>query len=255
MNLNIIYRISNNSYSKLRESYINKETCLKNALLRFPPSPRLRWILLGDSLNEETEGMIRRAIRDMDHLDFIKVELKSNAGCLNLAFDKALQLDADDLVYLMEDDYLHTEHSNALILEGFAAFNADYVSLYDHPDKYIPAYKGGNPFIGADGGEMTKLFRGWSRHWKITNTTPMTFASRVVTLREDEAVLRKWTVGTHPQSTQMFLELGARGRVLFTPLPGASTHGDSCCLSPFADWHREASMVSQIQQAERLATS
>jgi hypothetical protein len=183
----------------------------------FPPSKTIGWIILGDSLNEETEAMIIASIRDLDCLQFIKTGIKSNAGSFNLILDRALELDGDEILYFIEDDYLHTCDGPRLIEEGLVYLNADYVSLYDHPDKYRPASEGGNPFIDESAGDLTKVFRG----------------------RTDADILRKWTSQTHPMDFNIFLDLWAKGRVLMTPLPGASTHGDTAHLSPYRNWKAE----------------
>jgi len=238
--LHLIYRISNNSYNKLREPYVTKESCLANALRTFPPSSTIQWIILGDTLNRETKKMILKKIDGLPFLRFFPMEIGSNAGSFNQALDLAMSLDSNDLVYMLEDDYLHVAGAYPLIGDGLEFLRADYVSLYDHPDKYIPSTEGGNPFIDQSGGEETKVFRGRYRHWKLTNSTTMTFAATVRTLKADEPTFRKWTSGTHPMDYQLFLELRDKGRLLMTSLPGASTHGDTAWIAPFTDWTKLA---------------
>ena len=110
------------------------------------------------------------------------------------------------------------------------------MSLYDHADKYIPANKGGNPLIDIDGGEITKVFRTKSTHWKLTNSTTMTFACTIEQLQQDAEVWKKYTEGTHPHDMQIFLELRDKGRSLVTPLPGYSTHCEPSWSSPGINW-------------------
>jgi hypothetical protein len=103
---------------------------------------------------------------------------------------------------------------------------------------------GGNPFVDIDGGESTKIYCIGSSHWKITNSTTMTFASKVKTLKDDIKILRKWTNKGHcPNDFKMFLELRKKGRALMTPIPGFSTHGETLYLSPFTDWESIALSV------------
>ena len=85
-------------------------------------------------------------------------------------------------------------------------------------------------------GEITKVFLTKTCHWKLTNSATMTFAATVKMLRKDEAVLRKWTATTHPQSFWMFMELREAGRSLVNPLPGFATHGENKWLCPLVDW-------------------
>ena len=114
---------------------------------------------------------------------------------------------------------------------------AEFVSLYDHPDKYLSPDNGGNPFCKG-GAEDTRVYLTESCHWKVTNSTTMTFAAEIKTLKENEEILRKHTSGTHPNDFQMFLELRKNYKLLITPIPGYATHGETAWLSPLTDWSK-----------------
>ena len=114
----------------------------------------------------------------------------------------------------------------------------DYVTLYDHPDKDMNPVEGGNVFcLGRS--EESRVFLGEYCHWKLTNSTTMTFSSRVKTLKQDEDVLRKWTNETHPHDFNMFIELKQRGRRLASSIPGYSTHGETPWLTPLTNWKEQ----------------
>jgi hypothetical protein len=222
--MKIIYRISDTGYNKVKPSYIGNENCLRNATKIFN---QVEWLVIADNTSSSTDEMILKY-----QSNITKVNIRHGAGTFNLALDEALKLDDKEVVYFLENDYLHKSNSLKILLEGIN-IGADYVSLYDHPDKYID---GANPFVEG-GGEYTKVFLSESCHWKLTNSTTMTFASKVKTLREDESILRKWTNTTHPHDFQMFLELRDKGRSLITPLPGYSTHGETAWLTPLITWN------------------
>ena len=158
----------------------------------------------------------------------------------NLALDIALTYDDDEIVYFCENDYIHREGSLMAATDAIA-LGADYFTLFDHPDKYISPENGGNPYCHG-GAENTRLYRGNICHWKITNSTTMTFGSKVSTLKKDEEIIRKWTSGSHPHDFQMFLELGENKRTVISPIPSFATHGETAWLSPFIDWEK----VSQL---------
>lgn len=230
--MKIIYRIADVGYKKVKPDYISNENCLRNATAKFSNITH-DWIIVADNVTSDTRNMIRKYIPDSNILD---VSIGSGAGTFNYALDLALKYNDDDIVYFLENDYIHKERSDVIIHEGIN-IGGDYVSLYDHPDKYIPSSQGGNPFIEDDGGELTKVYLTNSCHWKITNSTTMTFASMVGTLRDDEEILRKWTnMGHYPKDFDMFIQLREKGKVLLTPIPGYSTHGESAWLSPLTDW-------------------
>jgi hypothetical protein len=228
--MKIIYRISDAGYNKIKPGYITNENCLRNAVGVFGKD---NFHVIADNISDTTKEMILKYVDDVQI-----VSVGNGAGTFNLALDLALKQDDNLIVYFLENDYLHKPNSIDIIKEGIE-LGAEYISLYDHPDKYIPASRGGNPQIDDDGGEYTKLFLSKSCHWKITNSTTMTFASTVKILKEDETILRKWTNrGHYPDDYKMFLELREKNRILVTSVPGYSTHGETAWLSPLTDWSK-----------------
>ena len=228
--MKIIYRISDAGYNKVKPLNINNSNCLKNAIKTFGNS---EFLIIADNVSDKTKHMIEDVGGNVD-VEYVSVG--HGAGTFNLALDLALKQNEEEIIYFLENDYLHKPNSENILIEGIG-LGAKYVSLYDHPDKYIPASSGGNPQIDDDGGEYTKLFLTKSCHWKITNSTTMTFASTVKTLKEDDEILRKWTNrGHYPDDYKMFLELREKNRILVTSVPGYSTHGETAWLSPLTDW-------------------
>jgi hypothetical protein len=225
--MKIIYRISDAGYSKVKPNYISNENCLKNALAVFPWTEH-DWSIIADNISEETNDMIQKYI-SRDHILYVSVG--HGAGTFNLALDEALQYSDDEIIYFIENDYIHLPGSPQILEEGFK-LGASYVTLYLHPDKFIPPFQGGNPEVDQDGGYMTKIYRGETQLFGMFNSTTMTFAAKVKTLKEDEAILRKHTSGTHPNDFPMFLELRDKGSALLCPLNTFSTHGETMWLAP-----------------------
>lgn len=225
--MRIYYRISDAGYNKVKPNYINNENCLKNFCNVFFEYIH-SIVVIADNCSLETMSMIRRYI---DPAAIHSVSIGSGAGTFNYALTEALKLSDEEVVYFVENDYLHLQGSPKILLEGFNT-GASYVALYDHPDKYI---NGANPYV-EDGGEATRVVLTKSTHWKITNSTTMTFAAKVGTLREDESILRNYTVGTYPRDFDMFIALMNKGKALVTPIPGYSTHGETAWLTPLTDW-------------------
>lgn len=226
--MKFIYRISDAGYNKVKPDYINNENCLKNFVDVFG---RDGVLVIADNVSEETNDMIQKYVsRD----DIFYASVGHGAGTFNIALDTALEYDDDEIVYFIENDYLHRQGSEEIIEEGIG-IGASFVTLYDHPDKYIDGDEGGNPFVES-GGEVTRVLLSKSTHWKMTNSTTMTFASKVSTLKKVEPILRKWTNGSHPNDFKMFLELRDQGESLISPIPGYSTHGETKWLSPLINW-------------------
>lgn len=226
--MKVIYRISDAGYRKVKPDYINNEKCLANAVQTFTEAD---WLILADNTSEETNDMIRQYI-PRDSIEYVSVG--HGAGTFNLALDQALTYDDDEIIYFVENDYLHKPESQKVLEEGIE-LGASFVSLYDHPDKYLDPSRGGNPYCEG-GAEDTRVYLTESCWFKISNSTTMTFAAKVSTLRRTEEVLRKHTSGTHPNDFHMFLELRQKGELLATSIPGYSTHGEAAWLSPHTDW-------------------
>jgi hypothetical protein len=228
--MRIIYRISDAGYSKVKPDYINNENCLANAVKVFDDC---EWSIIADNVSKETSDMIEK-YKSKDHI--LYVNKGNGAATFNIALDEALKMSDSDTVYFLENDYLHKPDSRVIIEEGLS-LGAKFVSLYDHPDKYLSPEKGGNPYCEG-GAEDTRVYLTDSVHWKITNSTTMTFAAQVSTLRKNEKILRHHTSGTHPNDFQMFLELRYAKELLVTPIPGYATHGETAWLSPLTDWSK-----------------
>ena len=228
--MRIIYRISDSGYNKVKPDYINNEACLANAVKVFDDC---EWSIIADNISEETNNMIQK-YKSRDHI--LYVNKGNGAATFNIALDEALKMNDNDTVYFLENDYLHKPDSRVILEEGFE-LGASFVSLYDHPDKYLSPNEGGNPYCEG-GAEETRVYKTDSVHWKITNSTTMTFAAQISTLRENEQVLRNHTSGSHPNDFQMFLELRSLNKLLITPIPGYATHGETAWLSPLTDWSK-----------------
>ena len=230
--MKLIYRISDSGYNKVKPDFITNEICLKNFVDVFLPND---FTLIADNISDDTNKMILKYVPE-ECIQYVKVG--HGAGTFNLALDLALTYNDDEIVYFVENDYLHTSDAKKILEEGFE-IGASFVSLYDHPDKYLAPDRGGNPY--CDGGaEDTRVYLTNNSHWKITNSTTMTFAAKVKTLKENEKILRDFTNGTHPHDFQMFLKLREYNQLLITPIPGRSTHGETAWLSPLIKWKNYA---------------
>jgi hypothetical protein len=231
--MKIIYRISEGGYPKEKPEYITKINCLKNALKHFKQED---FLLIMDNVSDNLKSEIEKVYGGKAHL----VQVGHGAGTFNIALDHAigktgiLSVSDDEIIYFLEDDYLHKEGSQRIIEDGFE-LGMDYVTLYDHPDKYLNPIEGGNPYCEGRA-EFTRVYLGNNSHFKLTNSSTMTFAAKVKTLKEDEGVMRSWTNGTHPHDFQMFQEINKKGRRLVSPLPGYSTHGETRWLTPLINW-------------------
>ena len=234
--MKVIYRISEGGYPKEKPDYITKINCLKNALKHFKQED---FLLIMDGVSDGLKSEIEKVYGGKAQL----VQIGNGAGTFNLALSHALGqteifvLEGDEIIYFLEDDYLHKADAQKVLEDGFN-LGMDYVTLYDHKDKYLNPIEGGNPYCEGRA-EFTRVYCGETSHFKITNSTTMTFAAKVKTLKEDEMIMRNWTNGTHPHDFQMWVDLIKKGRRLVSSIPGYSTHGETKWLTPLTNWENE----------------
>ena len=139
--------------------------------------------------------------------------------------------DDNDIIYFLEDDYLHKSGWIDIMLEGFDYIGADYYTLYDHPDKYyLPMYED----------LQSKIIVTPSAHWRTTPSTTNTYACKLETLKKHFPIhvkscdlIEKWT-----KDHAKFTELWSIGSNLISCIPGYSTHVEGNMLSPTIDWSK-----------------
>lgn len=226
----IFYRICDHGYPKEKPAYITKEICLRNAVKVFPTS-KCEWHVLADNVCDNTYNMIVKYVT-ADNVE--RVSVGHGAGTFRMVYEKALVYNDNDLIYFLEDDYLHLPHSLECLISVAKQNLADYITLYDHPDKY--GFKNQNPFV-KDGGERTKVFLTDNHHWKLTDSTTMTMAAFVDVLKRDRLTWWRWTETKHPYDFQIFVDLRSFSKArLVSPIPSLSTHGEVVMLAPLIDW-------------------
>lgn len=234
--MKVLYRISDGGNAKTKLPNATKMNCLSNAIRVFG---RENLRVFADNCKKETLLQVKETGVETEEIAL------GNAMSWRHVVMYALQnLPSDEVVYLLEDDYFHFPKAPVAIQEALAF--ADYATLYDHPDKYISASENGpNPYI-ENGAEYTRVWLTASSHWKQTNSTTMTFAARVRTLKEDQEIWWEYTSKGFPNDFGAFQRLQGIGnwenkifgkkRILVSSIPGLSTHGETAWLSPLQDW-------------------
>lgn len=152
-----------------------------------------------------------------------------------LEYIKEQKYNEDDIIYFLEDDYIHRSGWVDVMLEGFEYIGADYYTLYDHPDKYGPTTY---PMLYED--LTSKIFATPSVHWRTVPNTTNTYACTHKTLMKHFDIhikycdlVEKWTKDSHK-----FQELWSIGSNLISCIPGYSAHVESNMLSPVLDWSK-----------------
>jgi len=139
---------------------------------------------------------------------------------------KNLNIPNTDLIYFLENDYLHVDDWVEIVTNLFETYQGlHYVSLYDHNDKYfLPMYE-----------DLTsKIFTTSKHHWR---TTPSTCGSFIISknIFEEDFIDHTTIIGDHNK----FLQLTqTKNRFVLTPIPGLSTHCMEGLLSPTINWQQ-----------------
>lgn len=154
-----------------------------------------------------------------------------NSGSFRYALSLVDSYDDNDIVYMVEDDYLHKKADlKKIICEGLS--KAKWVSLYDHPDKYID--NGPNPLV-VKGAELSRVYLTESTHWRTTNSTTMTFAARAKDIKKYRFKMENYLISEVPQDFQMWRSV-LRDSELIIPIPGLATHCHEQWITPLSNW-------------------
>ena len=130
--------------------------------------------------------------------------------------------DDHDIIYLVEDDYMHFPGWTTVLQNVYDMYDSiNYVSLYDHPDKYTPRYQG----------LQSQIIVSNYCHWRTVPSSCGTFAGRVKTFKEDLDI-HMGSLGDHNK----FTLLAERNRNIISAMPAFATHCVNPWTSTFRDW-------------------
>ena len=252
----VYFRISDKGNPKEKIPNAGKRECLLNAIAEFGVECVY---VIADNCEPATVDFIRA-----QGLPYEETAL-GNAASFMYSVNLILKRHSlSETVYLLEDDYLHLPGSKVLLNEGLEI--ADYVTLYDHPDKYVLENEGGNPF-NHQVLNTTRLYVTRHSHWRDTDSTTMTFACKVVTLSEDFPIWQKNAQSGNPDDFHSFMEItqnkfshalsflfrrkkqefsiiilnwARRKKVkrLISAIPSRATHAEVKSLAPVLDWYK-----------------
>lgn len=204
-----------------RPAWWDKEKVFKNFLDTLNPETTNFTLIFDEHHGTQESTFLRN-----------KESIKINCGKESLSFCQTLdyilsqKYEDDSIIYFLEDDYVHRPGWDKILIDGFS-LPVDYLTLYDHGDKYQEMYKD----------FMTKVLVSNYSHWMPTPSTTNTFALKFKTLKEDREIHEFFSTNFEPSADHAkFLELYNRGRRLVSCIPGYSTHAHSQFLSPCIDW-------------------
>lgn len=221
--IHVLLRQCNKVNSKARPDWFSHERVFRHFLSTLDSSCRLVVMFDGDPT---AHFLIRYPV---DVVRFCAgTDAASFRNVLAYARGQRAAWQPDDVVYFVEDDYLHRPGWPRIMSEAFEQQIGDTVSLYDHPDRFKP----------GSGGCHLAFTAGC--HWRTAISTTNTFATRCKTLFEDIEIYERFADPSrspvctdHEKHIALWRE---RGRKLVTCVPAWSTHAEAAHLAPVVDW-------------------
>jgi hypothetical protein len=238
--LHIFYKHVHSATGRNRPHWFTHEKCFQNLLFsleskKTPFTVHLT-VLFDESLGSYEDDFVSQYSLNSNNYSFSYALEKYHGGSQRLAGLHLLNYIANtnvadhDLIYILENDYLHAfdwmQHLYELQSSDLVF---DYVSLYDHSDKYLFQ----NGFHKNYANLQSQIFVAGQRHWRTVPSTCYTFITRGKTFREDFEILK-----SDLMDHQMFGELEKKGRTLISPIPSLATHCMSTYLSPCISWEK-----------------
>jgi hypothetical protein len=253
VNITAIYRTFDGDNAKPRPAFYSKLLAFQSFLLawrRLEPLGVNRLIVAVNSPRMPA-SLAPLAEQYADEIRF--VETPGNAQCYKTVLSWSESFDDDTIVYHAEDDYLyHPDAFTELASAVDSMPDVEYFTLYDHSDRYTRSddVNMGRPeFVSIAG----------NRHWRVVESTCMTYAARVRTLKRDAHLHHLLSPRTLPHDRLLWRMTQGIGwfwwkfpkRTLVSPIPSLATHMDEPYLAPVVDWATIAEQVAE-QFAARI---
>ncbi len=214
------------SQHKKRLSNWSRERCFENLLSTLDPK-RVNVTILLDTFHPMKETHF---VKKQTRYPVLEISEGTETGSFLKMLDHVVskKFSPETIIYFLEDDYIHRAGWVDILLEGFSLPEVDYVTLYDHKDKYfLPLYADLN----------AQLFHTKSAHWRTTPSTTNTYAMRFTTLKEHLPIHRAFSEGRKISADHdKFCKLREMGARLISPIPGWATHTEIEFASPCIAW-------------------
>jgi hypothetical protein len=210
-----------------RPEWFDYEKCFLNLIDTIKDLKNVKLIVVFDG--DDKENFINKYDVDIRYIC---------AGSDYESFKKTIDIvkneniDDEDIIYLLENDYLHLDGWVFKVLDFFKYKNNDYLSLYDHSDKYFESYKT----------LESKLIVVNDNHYRTTPSTCGSFLVKKKVLFDDleyhydgPIIFSKFT-NMPVDHTKFLLLKFFKNRDTYSPVPAMSTHCLVDFLSPTIKW-------------------
>jgi hypothetical protein len=239
----VIYRTNGADGSgKCRPEGFSKLACLRSLVASAESSTAdLEFLTLADGPTDEARLRIAGELGPVRRLPGL-----GNGKSSRYALHVAAKVESHDSFFFIEDDFFMRPDCLDGLVRGLAELpQVDYVSPYDHPDRYRRTDDWGT--------RRQRIWFDGVRHWRSVESNTSTFAGRVERLRKDLPIHLLACMPPTPQGryrwrtlTQVPLIHGTAGRAVFaTPMPSLATHVELDQFSPGMTFEEFAGFSSE----------
>ncbi len=215
--------------------------CLRSLLHTLSEVDRTRYTLQLTVLDDHSDGLCIERIHELIQstsfpATFVPLSVRGVGPSFGASYACARDTEAD-IVYFVEDDYLHAPSALPEMLEAQEVFSENLggqeVAIFpvDYPDNYNPRWM-----------KPSYLVMGPRRHWHTDFSTTGTFLiSRPAFLKNFDLCMRMSRYMSDPEvteATSLNIIWQERGVQLFSPVPTLAIHMQTKeCVPPFTDVH------------------
>lgn len=223
---------------KARPKWFSPLTCIRSFFESIDDLVKIDFNFIFDGtleqmLEDDCYSYLKNIKNDNVEINFYTIDAGSQRNSSEFIFNliNGTQTSEDSFVYLLENDYLHIKGwvmaLNELALSGI---RFDYVSLYDHPDKYEHTPEFWEKYKHL----KSKVFHTDNVYWRTIPSTCMSFIVKKKIFKSDMRLfLFLRDVFVFPVLRLL------KGRILLCPIPGYATHSMTNFLGPVVKWHKE----------------
>lgn len=227
-------RFSVISKDKKRPDWYSREKCFQNLIKTLDGNKNFKLHILFDG---NPEGHFLQNYSCFD--SFTKLSSGSGAASFVDSVNYAIENSSDgDLIYFLEDDYLHWPNWTNILEEGATLGSNTYFTLYDAPDKYPSTIKEIDDTYKTFYTDLvSKIVITKSCHWRTVPSTTDTFIiSRELLVKYKQAMIHYSSIAHHSLDHARCLWLGSNGLQLWSCIPGYSAHITLNYESPTRNW-------------------
>jgi len=136
-------------------------------------------------------------------------------------FFDVIEVLSEDIVYICEDDYLHTNNWRKVLDNLFNKNYEGFYLPYDYPDRY-----------SIDNTRQCDLHVIGNHHYRTVPSSTLTMVSKAKTFNRYKIdLLRAGVFAEDSWTWKVFKQ-----NICLCPIPGTSTHLQNNCITPIIDW-------------------